>query len=226
MNQRFRHIFVKTAFIHVIVVAVFILSSFISDRLFRRQPREMVSFVSLENIPMQEVQVAPGPEPSPPEQETAPEPPPAPPEIPEQTRPQRTPVERSTRRVRREQPSEPSTRLSADEIRQRLAEEVPVSRTDSGPTSDAWHRMAFQTFHDAWAQPGAVSAGTTVTVRVRVERDGRITRRDLTRPSGNSVMDESVMRAVNSVSRLPPLPDQIRGAHYDVDIHFELEGVR
>lgn len=197
------------------VVAALFLSSAVRDWVFRRQPRELVTFVSLENFVFDEPQVAPVPEP----------PPPPPPVVPAQPRP-RPPIERSTERVRRDPPPQPTPQLTADQIREQLAREVPTTRVTTGPTADAWDRMVFQTFHDAWEQPGAVSAGTIAMVRIRVERDGRVTRRDLARSSGNAIMDESVMRAVNSVSRLPPLPDRLRGPHHDLTIEFELTGVR
>ncbi len=206
---------------HLAIVAALFLSSAVRDRLFRRRPPETISFVSLDHIVFDEPQAAPAPEPvSPP-----PPPPPPPPVVPEQPRP-RPSIERSRERVRRDPPPQPAPQITRDEIRERLARDVPTTRVTSGPTADAWDRTVFQTFYDAWNQPGAVSAGTLATVRIRVERDGRITQRSLERPSGNAIMDASVMRAVNSVSHLPPLPDRLRGPHYDLTIDFELIGGR
>jgi TonB family protein len=77
--------------------------------------------------------------------------------------------------------------------------------------------------YEAWDQPGGLSgAGLVTQVRIRVQRDGTITSRDLARRSGNSLMDDSVMKAVNAVARLKPLPPDVPGSYKDITIDFEL----
>ena len=76
---------------------------------------------------------------------------------------------------------------------------------------------------EAWEQPGGLSsAGLVPQVRIRVQRDGTITSRELSRKTGNSILDSSVMKAVNSVSRLKPLPPDVPGSYKDITIDFEL----
>jgi TonB family protein len=85
--------------------------------------------------------------------------------------------------------------------------------------------MVRQIMYEAWVQPsGLANAGNpTVAVTIRVQRDGTISTWDITRPSGNTLMDESVKKAVQSVRRLRPLPPQFIGGTRDITITFELE---
>ena len=53
--------------------------------------------------------------------------------------------------------------------------------------------------------------------------DGNTARRK-TRGSGNDLMDDSVMKAVNSVSKLRPLPSAYSGYSKDITVDFELTG--
>ena len=99
----------------------------------------------------------------------------------------------------------------------------------SGGNSDspvAWYyAMVRQIMYEAWVQPsGLANAGNpTADITIRVQRDGTISSWDLTRSSGNSLMDESVKKAVQSVHRLRPLPPQFIGGSHDITIQFELE---
>lgn len=217
-GKRFRNIFWITAGVHVVIIVGLILWTGIQRWFVRKQPTEVVTFVSLHTpAPPAETAVEAAPEPAPPP--PAPEPPPRP------------RVERSTERVRRETaPPEPQQpRMTPEQIRQRLEQAVPTSVTSSSATPDdlAWYySLMHQTLYQAWEQPGSVLPGTTASARIRVRRDGTITRRDLVRRSGNSAMDDSIMRALESVSRLSPLPRDIEGAHHVFTIEFELTGAR
>jgi TonB family protein len=80
--------------------------------------------------------------------------------------------------------------------------------------------------YDAWAQPGGLAAepGRIARILVRVERDGRITARTLVQSSGEPLIDDSAMQAVNSISRLKPLPASFPGKYKNITIDFELTG--
>ncbi len=89
----------------------------------------------------------------------------------------------------------------------------------------AWYyALVRQTMYEAWDQPSdlAGKAGLMTEVTVRVLRDGTVTQRSMTRPSGNSIMDDSVMKAVKRVTSLRALPPQFSGAYKDILIEFEL----
>lgn len=91
----------------------------------------------------------------------------------------------------------------------------------------AWYgSMLHDRFYSEWVQPTDVaSAGakSSVLVKLRIEKDGRISNFEIVRPSGNTDLDDSVKAVANRVSHVEPLPDGLgKGDHYDVKINFEL----
>ena len=59
-------------------------------------------------------------------------------------------------------------------------------------------------------------------VRIRIEKDGRVSNFTIVRPSGNVVVDESVAAVAKRVTQVDPLPKGLGGAYYEVNINFEL----
>jgi TonB family protein len=86
--------------------------------------------------------------------------------------------------------------------------------------------MLHDRFYSEWAQPTSVAdAGgkNSVLVKLRIEKDGRVSSFEIVRSSGNAELDDSVKTLANRVSHVEPLPDGLgKGDHYDVKINFEL----
>ena len=86
--------------------------------------------------------------------------------------------------------------------------------------------MLHDRFYSEWAQPTAVSNANgknSVLVKLRIEKDGRVSNFEIVRSSGNSELDDSVKALANRVSHVDPLPEGLgKGDHYDVKINFEL----
>ena len=62
------------------------------------------------------------------------------------------------------------------------------------------------------------------TVRIRIEKDGKISSAEIIKGSGNPIMDESVLAAAKRVSQIDPLPSGLGAdGSYTVNINFELE---
>ncbi|HXI85378.1 MAG TPA: TonB C-terminal domain-containing protein [Verrucomicrobiae bacterium] len=81
--------------------------------------------------------------------------------------------------------------------------------------------------YEAWDQPGqakSVDKKLVTTLILHVARDGRIEGVRLERPSGNKLMDDSVMTAAHSVPRLDPLPEGLGGDFAEISVNFRLEG--
>ena len=133
----------------------------------------------------------------------------------------------------------PRPTLSESDIRKMLGEGVVSAKSSPHPgpaagsgtgTGGVYHPYAWylnevrDVMYNAWQQPGALAKlrGLVATAEVRVQRDGLITARKITTPSGNALMDESVLRALESVIRLPPLPSGFGGFYKDITIDFEL----
>lgn len=104
------------------------------------------------------------------------------------------------------------------------------STETSGATRSSefsWYgKMLHDRFYSEWIQPTtsvAVGAKMSALVRIRIERDGRISKFTLVRPSGNVVVDESVAAVAKRVTQVDPLPRGLAGgAYYEVNINFEL----
>ena len=92
-------------------------------------------------------------------------------------------------------------------------------------TTFGWyHSMLRDRFTARWNQPTSIvrSDQKFVTrVKIKIEKDGRISNVELANSSGNVVMDESVMTAARCVTQVAPLPAGL-GESYEVKIDFEL----
>jgi TonB family protein len=82
--------------------------------------------------------------------------------------------------------------------------------------------------HGQWDQPtvaGGTAEGTIVALlKIRVEKDGRISKFSLVTPSGVAPMDESVLAAAERVKQIEPLPTVLaKKGYYEVSIEFKRE---
>jgi outer membrane biosynthesis protein TonB len=90
-----------------------------------------------------------------------------------------------------------------------------------------WYgNMLHDRFYSAWIQPTTnIATGTKIStfVKVRIEKDGRVSKFEIIKPSENVVVNESVAAIAKRVTEVDPPPDAlINGDHYDVKINFEL----
>jgi protein TonB len=86
--------------------------------------------------------------------------------------------------------------------------------------------MLHDRFYSAWIQPTTnVPSGSKIStlVNVRIEKDGRVSKFEIAKPSGNATVNESVAAVAKQISQVDPPPTGlIKGDHYDVKINFEL----
>ena len=95
------------------------------------------------------------------------------------------------------------------------------------PSELAWYgTMLHDRFHKAWEQPKSIVASgakMSTIVRIRIEKDGRVSKFAIVKPSGNVVVDESVAAIAQRVTHVDPLPEGLTTkAYYEVKIDFEL----
>jgi TonB family protein len=91
----------------------------------------------------------------------------------------------------------------------------------------SWYgKMLHDRFYSEWIQPRtsvAIGAKMSVLVKIRIEKDGRVSNFTIVRPSGNVVVDESVAAIAKRVTQVDPLPKGVgSGVSYEVNINFEL----
>ena len=90
-----------------------------------------------------------------------------------------------------------------------------------------WYgNMLHDRFYSAWIQPTTnVPSGSkfSTLVKVRIEKDGHVSKFEIFKPSKNAVVNESVTAVAKQVTEVDaPPPQLIKGDHYDVNINFEL----
>ncbi len=90
-----------------------------------------------------------------------------------------------------------------------------------------WYgNMLHDRFYSAWIQPTtSVPSGSKIStlVKVRIEKDGRVSKFEIIKPSENVVVNESVEAIAKRVTEVDAPPDGLsNGDHYDVKINFEL----
>jgi TonB family protein len=95
------------------------------------------------------------------------------------------------------------------------------------PSELAWYgTMLHDRFHKAWEQPKSIvatGAKMSTIVKIRIEKDGRVSKFTIVKPSGNVVVDESVAAIAQRVTQVDPLPEGLANAgYYEVKIDFEL----
>jgi outer membrane biosynthesis protein TonB len=97
----------------------------------------------------------------------------------------------------------------------------------AGASEFGWYgNMLHDRFYSAWIQPTtSVPSGSKIStlVKVRIEKDGRVSKFDIIKPSENVVVNESVAAVAKRVTEVDPPPVGLgNGNHYDVSINFEL----
>jgi TonB family protein len=96
----------------------------------------------------------------------------------------------------------------------------------SGSEFGWYGNMLHDRFYSAWIQPTTnVPSGTKIStlVNVRIEKDGRVSKFEIAKPSENATVNESVAAVAKQISQVDPPPTGlIKGDHYDVKINFEL----
>ena len=107
------------------------------------------------------------------------------------------------------------------------------SGTGSGSGNDnassvigVYNDMIHDRLYGQWDQPtvaGGSAAGKIVAVlKVRIEKDGRISKAVLSSPSGVAAMDESVLATATRAKQLEPLPAVLaKRGYYEVAIAFD-----
>jgi len=90
-----------------------------------------------------------------------------------------------------------------------------------------WYgNMLHDRFYSAWIQPTtSVPSGSKIStlVKLRIEKDGRVSKFEIIKPSENVVVNESVAAIAKRVTEVDAPPTGlIKGDHYDIKINFEL----
>ncbi|MEM7148130.1 MAG: TonB C-terminal domain-containing protein, partial [Verrucomicrobiota bacterium] len=96
-----------------------------------------------------------------------------------------------------------------------------------GPPDLGWyHQIIHDAFHKNWRQPQSLPTASNAfqtKAHISINRDGSIADARIIQASGNELMDGSVQTAIESVTRIVPLPNTIPNDTYSVVINFQLD---
>ena len=198
----------------------------------RNRPNEKLMFVEFTvSVPPPPAPADPAPVPEPPEPEPR-EAIPVPDKKADPPKPPKKDIRQTnvvTRKDFKAPPPKDKPTLTAAEIEAALKKGARLSDRTRIPAGEdqlaraAYHNHVRERMYTAWQQPPQLKSlpGLSAEVRITVAPDGRITARVKTRGSGNELMDDSVLKAVNSVKALRALP-AIYKSPIDIDVAFEI----
>ncbi|MCK5528465.1 MAG: TonB C-terminal domain-containing protein [Kiritimatiellae bacterium] len=219
MQTRFWRYFILVAIIHIVLLSGYM---FISgcNRIIKRKPVVMMPVEVMMQAPQKTVVAPPVRAPDP-----VPIAKPKPVAPPKPKKRKLTPVKVSNTRVTRNDKKPPRKVLTDKEIKQRLKNDIKVDTTKYNPTANAVDFAKVKSaLYNAWNQPsGEEAGGVVVRAEITFAIDGRITGRRLVKPSGNMVLDQSVMSALKSVHKVNGLSASFLKKHKKVIISFMVD---
>jgi outer membrane biosynthesis protein TonB len=149
----------------------------------------------------------------------------------------------SPKQVLKTKPSSTKSSEKSDKNEKTVAAKTGTAQSGSGKTGSTgkgssagggssasefgWYgNMLHDRFYSAWIQPTtSVPSGSKIStlVKLRIEKDGRVSKFEVIKPSENVVVNESVAAIAKRVTEVDAPPaGLINGDHYDVKINFEL----
>lgn len=231
MNDRFKRALTVSTAVHAGVILVVVVAPFVSQFVRSHRPKETITFIdmvaSLPALPAAPadpaVQPADAPQPEPAQ--------PRPDPVIRSPASEKSRIKVSTNKIVRRDGPKPAaaspvkSTLTAEQIKKMLDSGVRFTGVPGGSGGEfsdlgLYYAIVQQAMYSAWQQPSSVAKGLSAEVALRVARNGTVLQRRLSRGSGNSMMDVSVMKAVESVTRLKPLPPEIGGPHLDLTVEF------
>lgn len=81
-------------------------------------------------------------------------------------------------------------------------------------------------FEEAWFPNDVADSDATVKATVTIRRDGTVLSRQITKRSGDSLLDKSVQRALDSVKKVPAFPEGAKEDQRTFKLNFNLKAKR
>jgi outer membrane biosynthesis protein TonB len=138
-------------------------------------------------------------------------------------------IDANTEKKKNEKTVSAKTESSSDSSAGRTGSAGKGAQAGGGSSTSefGWYgNMLHDRFYSAWIQPTtSVPTGAKIStlVKVRIEKDGRVSKFEIIKPSENVVVNESVATIAKRVTEVDAPPaGLIKGDHYDVKINFEL----
>jgi TonB family protein len=141
--------------------------------------------------------------------------------------PKKTAAKPEKKKVAKPAPAQEESSSQADAGKTGSAGKAGHAGGGSSASEFGWYgNMLHDRFYSAWIQPTTnIGSGARIStlVKVRIEKDGKVSKFEIIKPSENVVVNESVATVAKRVTQVDPPPAGLgSGDHYDVKINFEL----
>jgi TonB family protein len=141
--------------------------------------------------------------------------------------PRETPKPAKEKEEKKSTPAKKDSSTSSNQTAEKSNSTKGSGTGTTQPSEYAWYgTMLHDRFNKAWQQPKSIvatGAKMSAIVKIRIEKDGRVSKFTIVKPSGNVAVDESVAAIAERVTQVDPLPDGLaHKSYYEVKIDFEL----
>ena len=139
----------------------------------------------------------------------------------EKTEPRNSQVDQAIERLKKRVASE-----SASAPQQGMQGRQQSSASDA--KLNDYYRTIWSKIKSQWAIPSSILPKQNIeaVIHVRIMRNGGLTAISIEKRSGNTIFDNSALRAVEKSNPLPPLPDWIGDSSLEVGIRFHSSELR
>jgi TonB family protein len=141
--------------------------------------------------------------------------------------PRETPKPAREKDEKKSTPAKKDSSTSSNQTAEKSESAKGSGTAATQPSEYAWYgTMLHDRFNKAWQQPKSIvatGAKMSAIVKIRIEKDGRVSKFTIVKPSGNVAVDESVAAIAERVTQVDPLPEGLaKKSYYEVKIDFEL----
>ncbi len=98
---------------------------------------------------------------------------------------------------------------------------------DRGEAVSNYRDIVYSMYTAAWQPPSSITDDTaTVTARVTIARDGRVTGHEILKSSGNAAMDKSIENTLSTVTFIQEFPAGAKDLERSYSIKFDISAKR
>jgi len=126
---------------------------------------------------------------------------------------------RAIRRLSRQKEKGEEIDIIRKRIKEGVADTGGASHDGAGTSGDSYYLLISEKIWSHWVYPDIRSSGLEVVISIRIDRRGNIVSQEIEKSSGNSIFDQSALRAITKANPLPPPP---AGAETEVGVRFFL----
>ncbi len=102
--------------------------------------------------------------------------------------------------------SNPNAKTESKPIDRNRLHQTLQNASETARSFEAYYNIVKRRTYAVWQQPIGEPVGTTATATIRVELTGTISKKSISRRSGNPAFDQAVQAALHALTRLPPPP--------------------